>query len=173
MFFKIINRRYIRTRVIQFVYSNSVLEDDLDRSILNFRNSISSSLDLLYCSIDLINETKNHLLSIQTTKQSFKVILDNPYFKFLSDLKIPEKRGITINWESNSNYIDDIKKRFIEESTRDKNISNQESLEFFIYFFSEIIWNSEILYEFIQDQNITWTDDIPLSLIHISEPTRP
>ena len=91
MFFKIINRRYIRTRVIQFVYSNSVLEDDLDRSILNFRNSISSSLDLLYCSIDLINETKNHFLSIQTTKQSFKVILDNPYFKFLSDLKIPKK----------------------------------------------------------------------------------
>ena len=162
MFFKIINRRYIRTRVIQFVYSNSVLEDDLDRSILNFRNSISSSLDLLYCSIDLINETKNHFLSIQTTKQSFKVILDNPYFKFLSDLKIPEKRGITINWESNSNYIDDIKKRFIQESTRDKNISNKESLEFFIYFFSEIIWNSEILYEFIQDQNITWTDDIPI-----------
>ena len=96
MFFKIINRRYIRTRVIQFVYSNSVLEGDLDRSILNFRNSISSSLDLLYCSIDLINETKNHFLSIQTTKQSFKVILDNPYFKFLSDLKIPKKRGITI-----------------------------------------------------------------------------
>ena len=43
-----------------------------------------------------------------------------------------------------------------------KNISNKESLEFFIYFFSEIIWNSEILYEFIQDQNITWTDDIPI-----------
>ena len=136
MFFKIINRRYIRTRVIQFVYSNSVLEDDLDRSILNFRNSISSSLDLLYCSIDLINETKSHFLSIQTTKQPFKVILDNPYFKFISDLKIPEKRGITINWESNSNYIDDIKKRYIQESARNKNISNKESLEFFIYFFS-------------------------------------
>ena len=108
MFFKIINRRYIRTRVIQFVYSNTVLEDDLDRSILNFRNSISSSLDLLYCSIDLINETKNHFLSIQTTKQSFKVILDNPYFNFLSDLNIPTKRGITINWDLNSNYINDI-----------------------------------------------------------------
>ena len=102
------------------------------------------------------------LLSIQTTKQSFKVILDNPYFKFLSDLKIPEKRGVTINWESNSNYIDDIKNRYIQESARNKNISNKESLEFFIYFFSEIIWNSEILYEFIQDQNSTWTDDIPI-----------
>ena len=55
-----------------------------------------------------------------------------------------------------------IKKRFIEESARNKNISDKESLEFFIYFFSEIIWNSEILYEFIQDQNITWTDDIPI-----------
>ena len=91
MFFKIINRRYIRSRVIQFVYSNSVLEDNIDKNILDFRNSISNSLDLLYCSIDLIKETKNHFLSIQTTKQSFEVILDNPYFKFLSNIYIPKK----------------------------------------------------------------------------------
>ena len=76
MFFKIINRRYIRTRVVQFVYSNSILEDDFDKNILDFRNSISNSLDLLYCSIDLIKEIRDHFFSIQTTKQSFEIILD-------------------------------------------------------------------------------------------------
>ena len=162
MFFKIINRRYIRTRVIQFVYSNSVLKDDMDKNMLDFINSISNSLDLLYCSIDLIKEIKNHFLSIQKTKKSFKNISENPYFIFFSNIDIPKKRGMTINWELNSNYIDDIKKRYIENEISQKNKSNSEDLNFFIYFFSEIIWNSEILYEFIQDQNITWTDDIPI-----------
>ena len=162
MFFKIINRRYIRTRVIQFVYSNSVLKDDMDKNMLDFINSISNSLDLLYCSIDLIKEIKNHFLSIQKTKKSFKNISENPYFIFFSNIDIPKKRGMTINWELNSNYIDDIKKRYIENEISQKNKSNSKDLDFFIYFFSEIIWNSEILYEFIQDQNITWTDDIPI-----------
>ncbi len=162
MFFKIINRRYIRSRVIQFVYSNSILEDDFDKNILDFRNSISNSLDLLYCSIDLIKEIRDHFFSIQTTKQSFEIILENPYIIFLCNLNIPEKREIIINWESNSNYIDDIKKRFIENDISKKNIIDNEHLDSFIYFFSKIIWSSEILYDFIQDQNITWTDDIPI-----------
>lgn len=162
MFFKIINRRYIRSRVIQFVYSNSILEDDFDKNIMDFRNSISNSLDLLYCSIDLIKEIRDHLFSIQTTKQSFEIILENTYINFLCNLNIPEKREMIINWESNSNYIDDIKKRFIENDISKKNIIDNEHLDSFIYFFSEIIWSSEILYDFIQDQNITWTDDIPI-----------
>tara|TARA_B100002049_G_scaffold103238_1_gene76176 strand:+ start:1056 stop:1973 length:918 start_codon:yes stop_codon:yes gene_type:complete len=168
MFFKIINRRYIRTRVVQFVYSNSILADDSDKNMLEFRNSISNSLDLLYCSIDLIKEIRNHFISIQTKNKSFKIIVENSYFIFYSNLKIPKgKRGLTINWELNYNYIDDIKKRFFESEIFLKNISNEkesdkDDLNFFISFFSEIVCNSEILYEFIQDQNITWTDDIPI-----------
>lgn len=168
MFFKIINRRYIRTRVVQFVYSNSILADDSDKNMLEFRNSISNSLDLLYCSIDLIKEIRNHFISIQTKNKSFEIIVENSYFIFYSNLKIPkEKRGLTINWELNYNYIDDIKKRFFESDIFLKNISNEkesdkDDLNFFISFFSEIVCNSEILYEFIQDQNITWTDDIPI-----------
>ena len=167
MFFKIINRRYIRTRVVQFVYSNLILADDSDKNLLEFRNSISNSLDLLYCSIDLIKEIRNHFISIQTKNKSFEIIVENSYFIFYSNLKIPEgKRGLTINWELNYNYIDDIKKRFFESEIFLKNISNEnesdkDHLNFFISFFSEIVCNSEILYEFIQDQNITWTDDIP------------
>ena len=168
MFFKIINRRYIRTRVVQFVYSNLILADDSDKNMLEFRNSISNSLDLLYCSIDLIKEIRNHFISIQTKNKSFKIIVENSYFIFYSNLKIPKgKRGLTINWELNYNYIDDIKKRFFESEIFLKNISNEkesdkDDLNFFISFFSEIVCNSEILYEFIQDQNITWTDDIPI-----------
>ena len=178
MFFKIINRRYIRTRVVQFVYSNSILADDSDKNMLEFRNSISNSLDLLYCSIDLIKEIRNHFISIQTKNKSFEIIVENSYFIFYSNLKIPKgKRGLTINWELNYNYIDDIKKRFFESEIFLKNISNEkesdkDDLNFFISFFSEIVCNSEILYEFIQDQNITWTDDIPIInsyIIAISE----
>ena len=168
MFFKIINRRYIRTRVVQFVYSNLILADDSDKNMLEFRNSISNSLDLLYCSIDLIKEIRNHFISIQTKNKSFEIIVENSYFIFYYNLKIPKgKRGLTINWELNYNYIDDIKKRFFESEIFLKNISNEkesdkDDLNFFISFFSEIVCNSEILYEFIQDQNITWTDDIPI-----------
>ncbi len=162
MFFKIINRRYIRSRVIQFVYSDLILDDNIDKNIIDFRKSVSDSLDLLYCSIDFIKEVKNHFLSIQTKKKSFEIILNNPYINFLSNIYIPDKRGLTINWELNSNYIDDVKRRFIEKESSIKGKSDKEDLNLFIYFFSEIIWDSEILYEFIQDQNITWTDDIPI-----------
>ena len=134
----------------------------MDRNILDFENSISNSLDLLYCSIDLIKAIREHFLSIQTAKKTFEIILENPYFNFLSNLNIPKKRGVAINWDLNSNYINDIKKRYIENEFPQKNKSNNKDLDFFIYFFSEIIWHSEILYEFIQDQNITWTDDIPM-----------
>ena len=168
MFFKIINRRYIRIRVVQFVYSNLILADDSVKNMLEFRNSISNSLDLLYCLIDLIKEIRNDFISIQTKNKSYEIIVENSYFIFYSNLRIPkEKRGLTINWELNYNYIDDIKKRFFESEIFLKNISNEkesdkDDLNFFISFFSEIVCNSEILYEFIQDQNITWTDDIPI-----------
>lgn len=173
MFFKIINRRYIRTRVVQFVYSNSILADDSDKNIQEFSNSIHNSLDLLYCSIDLIKEIRSHFLSIQTKKNSFKVIVDNSYFIFYSSIDIPkEKRSLIIDWGLNYNYIDDIKKRFVENNISVKNKSDKEDLNFFVSFFSDIICKSEILYDFIQDQNITWTDDIPIIntyIIHISK----
>ena len=41
----------------------------------------------------------------------------------------------------------DVKRRFIEKESSIKGKSDKEDLNFFIYFFSEIIWNSEILYD--------------------------
>ena len=99
MFFKIINRRYIRTRVIQFVYSDLILDNNIDKNILDFRKSVSDSLDLLYCSIDFIKEVKNHFLSIQTKKKSFEIILSNPYIDFLSNIIEPALQCLPVHKE--------------------------------------------------------------------------
>ena len=51
-----LNRRHIRTKVIQSIYSNSV--ELLDHSTLKtyITKSSSTTLDLLYCMIDFIKE---------------------------------------------------------------------------------------------------------------------
>ena len=160
-----LNRRHIRTIVIQSIYSNSV--ELLDHSTLKtyITKSSTTTLDLLYCIIDFIKEINIHFNNIESKKFSCPFVSQNPYFFFFNKLNQKSfKRKQIINWDLNLNYIIDLQSDFIVLNKKyidlDKD-NNDGKLEFFIESYSDIIAESNLLYDFLEDQNINWVNDFP------------
>jgi N utilization substance protein B len=160
-----LNRRHIRTMVIQSIYSNSV--ELLDHSTLKtyITKSSTTTLDLLYCMIDFIKEINIYFNNIESKKFSCSFVSQNPYFFFFNKLNQKSfKRKHIINWDLNLNYIMDLQTDFINLNKKysDLNKDDDESkLNFFIESYSVIIAESNMLYEFLEDQNINWVNDFP------------
>ena len=160
-----LNRRHIRTIVIQSIYSNSV--ELLDHSTLKtyITKSSTTTLDLLYCIIDFIKEINIHFNNIESKKFSCSFVSQNPYFFFFNKLNQKSfKRKQIINWDLNLNYIIDLQSDFIDLNKKyidlDKD-NNDGNMEFFIESYSDIIAESNLLYDFLEDQNINWVNDFP------------
>ena len=160
-----LNRRHIRTKVIQSIYSNSV--ELLDHSTLKtyITKSSTTTLDLLYCMIDFIKEINIHFNNIESKKFSCSFVSQNPYFFFFNKLNQKSfKRKHIINWDLHLNYIMDLQSDFIELNKKflELNKDDDESkLSFFIESYSGVIAESNMLYEFLEDQNINWVNDFP------------
>ena len=160
-----LNRRHIRTIVVQSIYSNLV-ESIEAKDLKNYINKSSSScLDLFYCMVDYLKEINLFFNNLESQKFSCPFVSSNPYFFFFTKLNAKSfKRKQIINWDLNHNYIIeiqdqifDLNKEFIESRKND----DESRLEFFIKCYSEIILNSNLFYEFIEDQNINWVNDFP------------
>ena len=160
-----LNRRHIRTIVVQSIYSNLV-ESIEAKDIKNYINKTSSScLDLFYCMVDYLKEINLFFNNLESQKFSCPFVSSNPYFFFFTKLNAKSfKRKQIINWDLNHNYIIeiqdqifDLNKEFIESKKND----DKSRLEFFIKCYSEIILNSNLFFEFIEDQNINWVNDFP------------
>ena len=160
-----LNRRHIRTIVIQSIYSNSV--ELIDHSTLKtyITKSSSTTLDLFYCMIDFIKEINLYFNNIESKKFSCSFVSQNPYFFFFNKLNQKNfKRKQLINWDLNLNYIIDLQSDFIrlnEKYTELKKDDDDSKLEFFIESYSDIIAESDLLYEFLEDQNLNWINDFP------------
>ena len=109
-----LNRRHIRTLVIQSVYSNSIESIDSKSLKTYISKSSSTSLDLLYCMIDLIKEINIHFNNLESKKFSCPFISKNPYFFFFNKLNPKSfKRNNIINWDLNLNYVIDLQENLI------------------------------------------------------------
>ena len=160
-----LNRRHIRTIVIQSIYSNSV--ELIDHSTLKtyITKSSSTSLDLFYCMIDFIKEINLYFNNIESKKFSCSFVSQNPYFFFFNKLNQKNfKRKQQVNWDLNLNYIIDLQSDFIELNKKYTELNKDDKdskLEFFIESYSDIIAESDLLYEFLEDQNLNWINDFP------------
>ena len=160
-----LNRRHIRTIVVQSIYSNSIESIESKELKYYISKSSSSSLDLLYCIVDYLKEINLFFNNLESQKFSCPFVSNNPYFFFFTKLNANSfKRKQIINWDLNHNYIIEIQDQIFdlnkEFSQLNKN-DNKIRLEFFIKCYSEIILNSNLFYEFIEDQNINWVNDFP------------
>jgi len=160
-----LNRRHIRSIVIQSVYSNShipIKKADLKKYL---NKTSSSTLDLFYCMVDYLKEINLFFNNIKSQKFSFPYITDNKYFFFFTKVNSTKyKRNQIIDWDLNHNYIIEIKDQIVELNnlfldTR-KN-DDKSKLEFLLKCYSEIILESSLLYDFLEDQNINWINDFP------------
>ena len=157
-----LNRRHIRTLVIQSVYSNSI--ESIDSKFLKtyISNSSSTSLDLLYCMIDLIKEINIHFNNLESKKFSCPFISKNPYFFFFNKLNPKSfKRNNIINWDLNLNYVIDLQENLILLNKKHIDSNSEDNLGFFIDAYSNIIAQSNLLHDFFEDQNINWVNDLP------------
>ena len=157
-----LNRRHIRTLVIQSVYANSI--DLIDSKSLKtyISNSSSTSIDLLYCIIDLIKEVYTQFNNLESKKFSCPFISKNPYFFFFKKLSPNKfKRNNIINWDLNLNYIIELQDDLTQLNNKYIHSGSNDNLGFFIESFSNVIAQSNLLHDFFEDQNINWINDLP------------
>jgi len=176
-----LNRRHIRVKVMQTIYAykrkeNEDLSDDEKFLMQSIENMYSLYLLLISLILEIRKRTQENLKKKQ--KKHLATLEDkNPNKKFENNLAIKHilqndtllseiKHNKLINWDLDSEYAEiifkeviksDIYKDYIKTRTSDF----KEDKDFFIDLYKEVIAPNEKLYEYIEDKNLTWLDDLP------------
>ena len=176
-----LNRRHIRTKVMQSIYamhlSNS---DDLEKQEKFLLFSLDNIQDLYLTVLSIFTaiqkteatliekSSKKHLATKEEKSPNLKFV-KNMFIKYLENndsLNIAiEDRKIDY-WNLNSEYIQiliaEIKDSFLYENYMANQVNDfAEDKTFVENIFEQIIVPNEKLYEFIEDNKLTWVDDIP------------
>ncbi|MDB2612517.1 transcription antitermination factor NusB [Flavobacteriaceae bacterium] len=177
-----LNRRHIRIKVMQIIYSFKGTEsDDLMRYDRFLLKSIDSMLDLYFVLMSLMIEVHKQAESfIDKSQQKHLATKEdkNPNRKFLNNevllqlktnetlVDIIKDRSLNF-WELDNEYVDLIfKTLFNSDLYKDymstKTSTFKEDKDFVVDFFKEIIAPNDKLYDYLEDKNITWVDDLPV-----------
>ena len=182
-----VNRRHIRVKVMQSIYAmHQNGSDDLEKEEKFLFYSIDSIQDLYLTMLSSLIEickketiflhksSQKHLATAQERKPNEKFI-KNSIFQILTEnnsLRIALENRKINNWVLNDDYIllllNDIK----QSKLYDKYMSNainsfEEDKEFIVDLFMDVIVPNEKLYDYLEDDKLTWVDDIPLVNTHI------
>ena len=176
-----LNRRHIRVKVMQSLYANVGGESEdfskdqkfLLQSIYNMYGLylllISIFIEIRRKGIDQIEKQKQKHLATKEDKNPNTKFIDNEILKSISKNElILEKTAQqkSIDWDLDSEYIDIIFKAIVSSdvyknymNTRTSNF--RQDKEFIITIFKDTIAPNEKLYDYIEDKNLTWLDDLP------------
>ena len=176
-----INRRHIRLKVMQYLYSFQFIENDDTKVHKKYFNDCFSSVNSLFIMlvsliIELqkksqkqLNISKKSISGIQNKRYLSKNFSQNSLIKnWLNNPTISKyiRSKNNINWDINYKLIDILYNEIIESEIYDKYISIEKKsfehdIQFVASIYSEIIIQNDKLYDFIQDTNIFWSDDFP------------
>ena len=176
-----LNRRHIRVKVMQALYAFKGNEGDdfsndqkfLLRSIDNMYNLY---LLLISIFIEIQKKSEIHLEKIQQ-KHLATAEDKNPNTKFANNellLMIKDNNLLQEkienhkinNWNLDSEYIDILFKAILNSKAytnymQTKTSNFKEDKEFIVKIFKDIIAPNEKLYDYLEDKNLTWLDDLP------------
>jgi N utilization substance protein B len=176
-----LNRRHIRVKVMQTLYAFKGGESDdfsKDQKFLIFSIDNMYNLYLLLLSLllevhkraeaDIKKKQKKHLATKEDKDPNRKFInnellaLLQGNFQLKNQLEI---HGIT-NWQLDSEYVDIIFKAItsseIYKDYMKTRVSDfKEDKDFIVDVFKEIIAPNDKLYDYLEDKNLTWLDDLP------------
>ncbi len=118
--------------------------------------------------------SQKHLATPQERKPNEKFI-KNAIFQILAEnnsLSIALENRKIDNWTLNDDYIllllNDIKQsKLYENYMRNAVNTFEEDKEFIVDLFMDVIVPNEKLYDYLEDNKLTWIDDIPLVNTHI------
>jgi len=178
----VLNRRHIRVKVMQSIYAmHQKSSDDIEKEEKFLRQSIDNIKDLYLIMLTSMTEIRKKeivFLDASSKKHLATPEEKNPNKKFVNNAVLQlleensslnsalEKRKIN-NWSMNDDYIlillNGIKQSKLFEKYMSTNKSSfEEDKQFVIDMFTELIAPNEKLYEYLEDDKLTWIDDIPL-----------
>jgi transcription antitermination factor NusB len=185
--YKVVNRRHIRVKVMQSIYAmHQNGSDNLEKEEKFLFYSIDAIQDLYLIMLSSLIEickketvflhlsSQKHLATKEERNPNEKFI-KNSIFQILAEnnsLSIAlENRSIN-NWTLNDDYIILLLNAIKESELYAKYMSNsvntfEEDKEFIVDIFTDVIVPNEKLYEYLEDDKLTWIDDIPLVNTHI------
>jgi len=180
--YKVLNRRHIRVKVMQSIYAmHQKSSDDIEKEEKFLLHSIDSILDLYLIMVTTLTEIrKKEIVFIETSSKKHLATAEdrNPNRKFINNavlLMLEENNSLSMaiekrkinNWQMNDDYIlillNDVKKNGLYKKYMSNNINDfDEDKQFVIDMFIELIAPNEKLYDYLEDNKLTWIDDIPL-----------
>jgi transcription antitermination factor NusB len=185
--YKVVNRRHIRVKVMQSIYAmHQNGSDNLEKEEKFLMHSIDAIQDLYLIMLSSLIEickketvflhlsSQKHLATKEERNPNEKFV-KNSIFQILAEnnsLSIAlENRSIN-NWTLNDDYIILLLNAIKESDLYAKYMSNsvntfEEDKDFIVDIFSEVIVPNEKLYDYLEDDKLTWIDDIPLVNTHI------
>ncbi len=177
-----LNRRHIRIKVMQIIFAIKSNESDnlkKDEQFLleSIENMYSLFLLMLSLLIEVQAKAEDYLIKSQQKhlptseeKNPNRKFVNNELLNLLKQnnlLKREFKARKIDNWKFDDEYVDVIFRAIIEsELYKDymatKLSTFKEDKIFVIDMFKEIIAPNEKLYDYFEDKNITWLDDLPV-----------
>ncbi|SHG89475.1 NusB antitermination factor [Flavobacterium fluvii] len=177
-----VNRRHIRVKVMQSIYAmHQNGSDNLEKEEKFLYYSIDAIQDLYLIMLSSLIEickketvflhlsSQKHLATPQERKPNEKFI-KNAIFQILAEnnsLSIALENRKIDNWTLNDDYIllllNDIKQSKLYQNYMGNSVNTfQEDKDFIVDLFMEVIVPNEKLYEYLEDNKLTWIDDIPV-----------
>lgn len=177
-----LNRRHIRVKVMQSIYAmHQNNSDNLEGQEKFLNHSIDNIQDLYLIMLSSLIEikkmeevfldlsSKKHLPT-QEERHPNRKFVDNAILLMLSEnnsLSIAlETRKIT-NWDLGDDYIRILLKAIKSSEYYSNYMDNsgrsfEEDKQFILDIFMEVIVPNDKLYEYLEDNKLTWIDDIPV-----------
>ncbi|NBL64327.1 transcription antitermination factor NusB [Flavobacterium sp. NST-5] len=131
---------------------------------------VSSLIEIQKREEDFIEKSSRKHLATAEERNPNKKFINNHIFQLLlesNNLSIGLETRKINDWHLHDEYIrillEEIKKSDFYEKYMQNRVNNfEEDKQFVISIFHEIIAPNEKLYEFLEDNKLTWVDDIPL-----------
>ena len=176
-----LNRRHIRTKVMQVIYALKRSEDVNLASEEKFLNSSMDSMYSLYLlMLSLLIKVHDKAKDQQEKSQQKHLLTTedlNPNMKFIKNallvqmydsqsLKNAFERYKIQNWELDNEYVEVIFRSILESdiyaSYMNSKFSFNNDKQCVVDLFKEVIAPNEKLYDYLEDRNLTWLDDLPV-----------
>ena len=176
-----LTRRQLRIKVMQAVFSFQRQRPDDLKDLEKFINSsMTQSYTLFLYMAQLLVKIHEVAVDKHTKKQQriSKSVEHNPSRQFIDNkilLKLRESEALkdalkqrNLNpWHLDSKYVENLYNKIQESKTfvvyaMDDEPSVKKDLKFLTYIYEDIIAPSDELMDYLEDVNITWTDDYPL-----------
>lgn len=176
-----LNRRHIRTKVMQVIYS---LKRSDDLNLASEEKFLVSSMDSMYSlyllMLSLLTKVHERAKDQQEKSQQKHLLTSedlNPNMKFIQNqifIQLSESQSIknaiknykVDNWELDNEYVEVIFKAILESTIYKAYMSSKTSFnkdrQFVIDVFKEVIAPNDKLYDYLEDRNLTWLDDLPV-----------